>query len=96
MTLWPNHARGCVKTPRAAFWGAKKWSESPSPKIKMRHNENVSTAFSANRLIDEFSHRLALQTTRDGAFLLRQGYGGRSSSARDSRLLAPACLSSRR
>jgi hypothetical protein len=52
-------ARGCVKTPRVAFWQTKKGFESPSAKIKMRQDENVSVAFLTSRVVEEFSHSLA-------------------------------------
>jgi len=49
----------------------------------MRHNENVSVAFSARRVVEEFSHSLSLQATRDG----------RASSAIAEDVIRPACLS---
>ena len=41
----PNNARGCVKTQIWSFWKTKKWFKLPSPKIKMRQNENVTSTF---------------------------------------------------
>jgi hypothetical protein len=38
----------------------------------------------------------SLQATRDGALLLRQGYGGQSSPAIADYVISPACLSSGR
>ena len=38
----------------------------------------------------------SLQATRDGALLLRQGYGGQVSSATAEDVTSPACLSSGR
>ena len=69
----PNHARGCVKTPRVAFWRTKKGFESPSAKIKMRQNKNVSVAFSTSRVVEEFSHSLALQRTRTSHHCCNRG-----------------------
>src|SRR5204863_6603451 len=63
MTRRPNHTRDCVKTQIWSFWKVKKWFKSPSTKIKMHCNENVSVDFFALLVRGEFSRSRALPRT---------------------------------